>query len=49
MIDDEKLELRPWISMGNSPFKNPDEMYDENGLVADFITASRLIDDALNG
>ena len=49
MTDDEKLELRHWISMGNSPFKNPDEMYDENGLVADFITASRLIDDALNG
>ena len=48
MSHDEDLELRHWISNGNSPFKNPDDIRDENGLIADFITASRIIDDALN-
>ena len=48
MTYDENLELRHWIANGNSPFKNPDDIRDENGLIADFIAASRIIDDALN-
>ena len=48
MTHDEDLELRHWISNGNSPFKNPDEMMDENGAIADFIYASRIIDEALS-
>ena len=47
MSKDEILELRHWIASGNSPFTNPDEIRDENGLIADFIAASRIIDDAV--
>ena len=49
MTKDEILDLRHWISKGNSPFKNPDDILDENGLIADYIAASRIIDDAVRG
>ncbi len=48
MIGDEDLEPRHWMANGNSPFKNPDDIRDENGLIADFIYASRIIDEALS-
>ena len=44
--DDELLALRHWVSEGNSPFKNPDGIYNDAGLSCDFIAASRLLDEA---
>ena len=44
--NDELLALRHWVSEGNSPFKNPDGIYNDAGLSCDFIAASRLLDEA---
>ena len=44
--DDELLALRHWVSEGNSPFDNPDGIYNDAGLSCDFIAASRLLDEA---
>ena len=44
--DDELLALRHWVSEGNSPFDNPDSIYNDAGLSCDFIAASRLLDEA---
>ena len=44
--DDELLALRHWGSEGNSPFDNPDGIYNDAGLSCDFIAASRLLDEA---
>lgn len=43
---DELLALKHWVAEGNSPFRNPDSICDEYGVIADFITASRLLDEA---
>lgn len=43
---DEMLSLKHWISEGNSPFTNPDMICDEYGVLSDFITASRILDEA---
>lgn len=45
---DESLALKHWVSEGNSPFTNPDMICDEYGVIADFITASRILDEAFN-
>lgn len=39
---DELLALRHWVAEGNSPYENPDGMFNENGLTCDFIAASRM-------
>ena len=44
--NDDLLALRHWVSEGNSPFKNPDGIYNDAGLSCDFIAASRLLDEA---
>ena len=44
--DDELLALRHWVSEGNSPFDNPDGIYNDAGLSCDFIAANRLLDEA---
>ena len=44
--DDELLALRHWVSEGNSPFDNPDGIFNDAGLSCDFIAASRLLDEA---
>jgi transposase len=44
--DDELLALRHWVSEGNSPFENPDGIYNDSGLPCDFIAASRILDEA---
>lgn len=46
--DEELLALRHWVAEGNSPFENPEGIYNEDGLSCDFIAASRLIDEAFN-
>lgn len=43
---DELLALRHWVSEGNSPFENPDGIFNEAGLSCDFIAASRILDEA---
>lgn len=43
---EEMLSLKHWISEGNSPFVNPDMICDEYGVLTDFITASRILDEA---
>lgn len=48
MTTDETLALKHWISDGNSPFKNPDIICDEYGVITDFITASRILDEAFS-
>ena len=46
---DELKAVRHWVADGNSPFKNPDFIYDAHGgTIADFITASRILDEAFN-
>lgn len=46
MTNEETLALKHWISIGKSPFTNPDMICDEYGVITDFITASRLLDEA---
>ena len=46
MTKDEVMSLKHWISEGNSPFINPDMICDEYGVITDFITASRILDEA---
>lgn len=43
---EELLALRHWVSEGNSPYDNPDGIYNEAGLTCDFIAASRIVDAA---
>lgn len=43
--DEELLALRHWVSEGNSPFENPDGIYNDSGLPCDFIAASRILDE----
>ena len=43
---DELLALKHWIAEGNSPFSNPDGICDKYGVITDFITASRILDEA---
>lgn len=45
---DELMALKHWISEGHSPFENPDYICDEYGVITDFITASRILDDAFD-
>lgn len=46
---DELKAVRHWVADGNSPFKNPDFIYDApGGTIADFIAASRILDEAFN-
>lgn len=45
---DELLALRHWVSEGNSPYENPDGMLNENGLICDFIAASRMVEAAFD-
>lgn len=46
MTRDETLSLKHWVSEGHSPFENPDGICDEYGVITDFITASRILDEA---
>ena len=46
--EDELLALRHWVSEGNSPFENPDGIYNDAGLQCDFIAASRIMDTAFD-
>lgn len=46
--DDELLALRHWVAEGNSPFDNPDGIYNDAGLSCDFIAASRLLDEVFH-
>ena len=41
---DELLALRHWVAEGNSPYENPDGLFNENGLTCDFIAASRMLE-----
>lgn len=45
---DELLALRHWVAEGNSPFENPDGIYNDAGLQCDFIAASRILDAAFD-
>lgn len=45
---EELLALRHWVSEGNSPYENPDGIYNEAGMTCDFIAASRIIDAAFD-
>ena len=45
---EELLALRHWVAAGNSPYDNPDGLYNESGLTCDFIAASRILDAAFN-
>ena len=47
--EEELLALRHWVSEGNSPFENPDGIYNDSGLLCDFIAASRILDEAFDG
>jgi len=40
--------LRHWVSEGNSPFENPDGIFNDAGLPCDFIAASRILDAAFD-
>ena len=46
--DEELLALRHWVAEGNSPFDNPEGIYNNDGLHCDFIAASRIIDEAFS-
>lgn len=46
--DDELLALRHWVAEGNSPFENPDGIFNDSGLMCDFIAASRILDKAFD-
>lgn len=45
---EEMQALKHWISDGHSPYANPDNIVDENGVYSDFIYASRILDEAFN-
>lgn len=45
---EELLALRHWVADGNSPYDNPDGIYNEHGLACDFIAAGRILDEAFN-
>ena len=45
---EELLALRHWVAEGNSPYDNPDGLYNEAGLTCDFIAASRILDEAFD-
>ena len=46
--EDELLALRHWVSECNSPFENPDGIFNDAGLPCDFIAASRILDAAFD-
>lgn len=45
---EEMMSLKHWVSEGNSPYTNPDYICDEYGVITDFISASRILDEAFN-
>ena len=46
--DEELLALRHWVAEGNSPYDNPDGLYNEVGKTCDFIAASRILEEAFD-
>jgi len=40
--NDEKKALSAWVTSGNSVLENPYLLYDENGVMMDFITGCRI-------
>lgn len=46
--EEELLALRHWVAEGNSPFDNPDGIYNEVGKTCDFIAASRILEEAFD-
>jgi len=47
MTAQERKELYEWVADGSDVHSNPWLLYDEYGLLFDFITASRIADDML--
>jgi hypothetical protein len=48
MTAQERMELRAWVSAGNSAADNPYFLCGENGCPMDFIAAGRFVDDMMN-
>jgi hypothetical protein len=47
MTEEERTDLREWVSAGNSVYCNPHLLYEESGSPFDYITAIRIAGDML--
>lgn len=43
MSSEERTALDSWIASGHDPYDNPWSLYDETGILMDFITAFRAV------
>ena len=49
MTTQEQNDLRLWVADGNSVYSNPHYLSGEDGAPLDYIAASRIIDDMVDG
>ena len=45
MTAEERKELREWVAGGRSAYDNPYLLYEEGGVVMDYINAARIAED----
>lgn len=45
MTANERRELRKWVSDGNSPYDNPNQIYTDDGISMDYIQGCRTVED----
>lgn len=46
MSPDERVKLDSWIASGHDPYDNPYMLYDDSGILMDFISAIRAVNDS---
>ena len=48
VTEEEREALYKWVADGNSPYNNPNWLYDENGCIMDYIQGCRIGEDIWN-
>lgn len=43
MSSDERSAFQSWIASGHDPYDNPYMLYDDSGVLMDFIAAIRIV------